>query len=63
MTIELVATHPTKPTMRITFTEDAQILYLEGTEPIVRKGLTIEDAEKILANAGYDNIKKNNKNY
>lgn len=58
MAIELVATHPMKPTMYITFTEDAQILYLEGTEPIVRKGLTIEDAEKILVNAGYDNIKK-----
>ncbi len=32
---------------------DMQLLYLTGTKPIIRSGLTIEKAKKVLENAGF----------
>lgn len=35
------------------FDDDTQLLYLTGTEPFFRKGLTIEKAQEVLMNAGF----------
>lgn len=35
------------------FDDDTQLLHLTGTEPFCRKGLTIDDAKRILENAGF----------
>lgn len=59
MYIRLTGTHKEKPRMIIEFygkEQEEQLLYLEGTKPFLRRGLTLEEAEKIVRNAGYEVI-------
>ena len=35
------------------FNDGIQLLYLTGTKPFIRTGLTIEKAQEVLANAGF----------
>lgn len=54
MALELVGTHPEKPTMTVGFFENNHmLLYLEGTKPMLRDSMDIEEVKKILVNAGY----------
>ena len=54
MALELVGTHPEKPTMTVGFFENnLMLLHLEGTEPILRDSMNIGEVKRILANAGY----------
>ena len=54
MTLELVGTHPDKPTMTVDFFENGHtLLYLEGTMPLVKDNMDVEEVKKILTNAGY----------
>ena len=40
--------------MHIEFFDDGtQLLYLTGTKPFIRTGLTIEKAQEVLVNAGF----------
>lgn len=43
-----------KPTITVEFFEDGlALLYLEGTKPFFRNGLTPKEAYDIISNAGY----------
>lgn len=54
MRTKLTGTNPNKPTINIEFFETGrQLLYLEGTKPFFRTGLTIEEAKTILTEADY----------
>ena len=35
------------------FDDGTQLLYLTGTKPFIRTGLTIEKAQEVLINAGF----------
>lgn len=35
------------------FDDDKQLLYLTGTKPFIRTGLTVEKAQEILIKAGF----------
>lgn len=51
---KLTGTNPDKPTIYIEFFETGrQLLYLEGTKPFFRTGLTVEEAKQVLAEADY----------
>ena len=54
MYTRITGTHAEKPTMIVEFFKDGtSLLYLEGTDPFLRKGLTLEKAKQVIVNAGY----------
>ena len=54
MHTKLTGTNPDKPTIYIEFFETGrQLLYLDGTKPFFRTGLTVEEARTILTEAEY----------
>jgi hypothetical protein len=54
MRTKLTGTNPDKPTINIEFFETGrQLVYLDGTKPFFRTGLTVEEAKTVLAEAGY----------
>lgn len=53
MYIELIGTHPNKPTIRVTLFENSMLSFLEGTEPVFREPLPLKEIEDTILNAGY----------
>lgn len=54
MYTQIIGTHENKPTITVQFYDNGtSLLYLEGTEPFARYGLTLEEARQIIAKAGY----------
>ncbi len=54
MYTQITGTHENKPTIIVQFYNNGTtLLYLEGTDPFVRRGLTLEEAQRVIAKAGY----------
>ena len=54
MYTQITGKHENKPTIIVQFYDNGtSLLYLEGTEPFARYGLTLEEARRVIANAGY----------
>ena len=54
MYTQITGTHENKPTITVQFYNTGiSLLYLEGTEPFARYGLTLDEAQRIITKAGY----------
>lgn len=54
MYTQITGTHENKPTIVVQFyNNDTALLYLEGTDPFIRRDLTLEEAQRIITKAGY----------
>ena len=54
MFTRITGKHENKPTIIVEFFENGHsLLYLDGTEPFIRKGLTLEKAQQVILGAGY----------
>ena len=54
MYTQITGTHKNKPAITVQFYDTGiSLLYLEGTKPFARYGLTLEKAQQVIVKAGY----------
>jgi hypothetical protein len=54
MYTQITGTHENKPAITVEFYDSGiSLLYLEGTEPFIRRDLTLEEAQRVIVKAGY----------